>query len=149
MIPIASSPRILLVEDDLDIRETLAEVFVDEGYEVSTAANGQEALDHLLKIGTPMPEVILLDLMMPVMDGWQFHAAQQNYEALARIPVIVLSADGMPQRGRSINAVGWFRKPLNAARLLEVVEGVCARSQDAAAPSPQGTNGTTTHRLGT
>jgi two-component system, chemotaxis family, chemotaxis protein CheY len=120
--------RLLLVEDDPDIRETLAEVFAEEGYEVSVAANGREALDQLRR-RPPLPEIILLDLMMPLMDGWQFHTEQQKVSELAAIPVIVLSADGSAgDKARRIHAAGSLRKPLDVAVLLDMVERICTRA---------------------
>ena len=70
---------ILVVDDDPDIRDSLREVLEDEGYDVSCVGNGREALDHL-KAASPRPCVILLDLMMPVMDGWQFRKEQKQLE---------------------------------------------------------------------
>lgn len=113
---------ILLVEDDIAIRETLAAVLEEEGYEVTTAANGREALVALEP--RPLPAVILLDLMMPVMDGWQLYAELQKVAELATIPIIVLSADGREDKGDSIRSAGRLRKPLDVIELLEMVEGV-------------------------
>src|SRR5205814_8831977 len=85
-------PRILVVDDDPDIRDSLREVLEDEGYDVSCVGNGREALDHL-KAASPRPCVILLDLMMPVMDGWQFRREQKKLEPeLANIPLVVITA---------------------------------------------------------
>lgn len=121
-----SRARVLLVEDDLDIRETLAAVFEEEGYEVTSAPNGSAALGALAS--GPPPAVILLDLMMPVMDGWQFHAELQKVVELAAIPIIVLSADGRPEKAATINAAGHLRKPVDIVELLEMVERICARA---------------------
>ncbi|MBC7545053.1 MAG: response regulator, partial [Candidatus Sericytochromatia bacterium] len=88
----ASRGGILIVEDDIDIRETLAEILADEGYSVASAANGLDAISYLQT--EAMPCVILLDLMMPVMSGWEFRAKQQQDPTLAGIPVVVLSGDG-------------------------------------------------------
>ena len=81
---------ILVVDDDADIRDSVAEVLEDAGYRVQQAANGREALDYLQ--ASAYPCIILLDLMMPVMDGPQFRAAQQSKPTLAGIPVVVISA---------------------------------------------------------
>ena len=75
---------ILVVDDDPDIRDSLREVLEDEGYEVACVGNGREALDHL-KTANPRPCVILLDLMMPVMDGWQFRKEQKQDAEIAGI----------------------------------------------------------------
>src|SRR5437879_4762765 len=82
--------RIVLVEDQDDFRELLAELLVIEGYAVEVAANGREAYLRLKR--APLPDLILLDLMMPVMNGWGFLNARQSDPALAAIPVILLSA---------------------------------------------------------
>jgi CheY-like chemotaxis protein len=118
-----SRGRLLLVEDDVDIRETLAEVFEEEGYEVARAANGREAL---VELGSrPLPAVILLDLMMPVMDGWQLHAELQKVVELATIPLIVLSADGQVEQTACFRGAGHLRKPPDVVELLEMVERLC------------------------
>ena len=116
---------ILIVEDDPDIRETLAEILQDEGYSVSGAANGQEALTHL-RSGRPMPRLILLDLMMPVMDGWEFRSEQKQDPALAAVPVIVVSGDGnIAQKALSVEAAGYLGKPIDLDALLETIEAHC------------------------
>jgi CheY-like chemotaxis protein len=84
---------ILVVDDDADIRESLAEILTDEGYSVRTFANGAEALAHLRRIGGHAA-LIILDLMMPVMSGWTFREEQSHDERLASIPVIAISAVG-------------------------------------------------------
>jgi CheY-like chemotaxis protein len=81
--------QVLVVEDDDDIRELLAALLMDAGYEVQTASNGLEALRAAL--ASP-PDVIVLDLMMPVMNGWEFLRAQGSDPRLARIPVVAVSA---------------------------------------------------------
>lgn len=82
--------RVLIVEDERDIREALAEALAYEGYDVTVAANGREAL-RTLGDG-PLPDVILLDLVMPEMSGWEFRQVQARDPALAGIPVVVVSA---------------------------------------------------------
>src|SRR4026209_1380362 len=81
---------VLIVEDDQDLREMMAQLLTLEGYEAATVGNGREALEYLH--GRPNPHVILLDLMMPVMDGWEFHRRMEADPTLALVPVIVLSA---------------------------------------------------------
>src|SRR4051794_38724785 len=83
---------ILIVEDDAATRDALSIVLGDEGYTVVGVANGQEAIHHLHSAAPP--NLILLDLMMPIMDGWQFRRAQVQDPRLDSIPVVVLSADG-------------------------------------------------------
>ena len=87
----ASGRSVLIVDDDPGIRRMMSLVLAGEGYDVRTAENGRQALDLL---ASWRPAVILLDLMMPVMDGWTFLAAQQADPILASIPVIVMSASG-------------------------------------------------------
>jgi CheY-like chemotaxis protein len=84
-----SSKRVLVVDDDGAIRGFVAEVLMDEGYEVKTAGNGNEALAVSREW---QPDLIVLDLMMPVMDGWAFRARQRQVDALAGVPVVITSA---------------------------------------------------------
>lgn len=87
---LAPRGRVMVVEDEQDIREALAEALSYEGYDVSIAANGREALRQLGD--GPLPDVILLDLVMPEMSGWEFRQVQVHDPALAGIPVVVVSA---------------------------------------------------------
>src|SRR5436853_5733359 len=82
---------VLIVEDDVDLREMMAELLTLEGFAAAAVANGREALEYLHQ-GYDKPDVILLDLMMPVMDGWEFRRRMQSDPAIANLPVIVLSA---------------------------------------------------------
>src|SRR5580765_2008427 len=95
--PAAHCP-VLIVEDDADLREMMAQLLTLEGYETATVANGREALEYLHSAAAP--DVILLDLMMPVMDGWEFHRQLEADPDLAPVPVIVLSA---LDQGRATN----------------------------------------------
>jgi CheY-like chemotaxis protein len=108
---------ILLVEDDIDVRATVCELLAEEGYSVVTARNGAEAL-HYLKKTTMLPQLILLDLLMPVMDGWQFRAEQKRDGRLSTIPVVVYSAHGTRQ---PIDAVAILAKPVGLTELLDTV----------------------------
>jgi signal transduction histidine kinase len=114
----AERKRILLVEDDHSIREAVHGVLEDAGYQVLQAKNGRDALERL-RSGGP-PDLIVLDLRMPVMDGWEFRAAQKNDPNLASIPVLAVSADGSA-KAEAIAADGYLRKPLNSSTLLETV----------------------------
>ncbi len=111
---------ILLVEDDFDVRETIAEVLGDEGYQVVTAADGQQALDQL-RDGL-RPFAILLDLMMAGMNGFQFRAAQRADPTIASIPVIVLTADRqVDQKAEALDADAYVKKPTQLEDLLAVL----------------------------
>lgn len=114
---------VMIVEDDLDVREALAEILTDNGYSVVTVANGLQAL-AALKTG-PCPSLILLDLMMPEMDGFAFRAAQQRSPLHAAIPVVVISAvrDVIP-KASELEAAGALRKPVQLKALLDVVESL-------------------------
>jgi signal transduction histidine kinase len=114
-----STKSILVVEDDFDIRETLSALLEDRGYNVSTSANGLDALAHIRSQGRP--DIILLDLMMPVMDGWQFRVAQKRDPEVAQIPVIAISANGTP-KAAAIDADAYLQKPIDIDALLAAIE---------------------------
>jgi CheY-like chemotaxis protein len=116
--------RILIVEDDSDLREALAQVLRDEGYEVLGASHGQEALESLR--GGRRPCLILLDLTMPVMNGWQFRDIQRHDPALSEIPVIVLSAgQDLPAQMPLLGLQEFIRKPIRLEFLLDSVARFC------------------------
>jgi CheY-like chemotaxis protein len=116
------SSTVLIVEDDLDTREMLARFLELEGYHVESAENGKRALERL-ESGVSAC-VILLDLMMPVMDGWQFRQEQVQNAALADIPVIVVSAAGRDRIER-IDADAYLSKPVDLDELLGCVTQFC------------------------
>lgn len=117
----AQPPHILVVDDDPDILDALSEILEAEGYRVSRARNGQEALERLKP---DAPGLILLDLMMPVMDGWEF-ARQLRVSAFGGIPIIVLSADrNVSAKAKEIGAVGHLAKPFELGDLLNLVRDV-------------------------
>jgi CheY-like chemotaxis protein len=112
---------ILIVEDDDDIRVALAEMLALKGYQVRAAANGAEALEALH--AEPPPSLIVLDLMMPVMDGWQLRIEMLKEQALTEIPIIVISgAAGAQTAARALGAVGCLTKPFKFQPLLELVQ---------------------------
>lgn len=116
---------VVIVEDDLDVRETLAEVLEEEGYATLAFAEGPLALDHLEAM-PQLPALILLDLMMPKMDGWAFRAEQQRRGRLMRVPTVILSADGnVHENLASLGAHGYLRKPIHIKTLLTLVERFC------------------------
>ncbi len=107
---------VMVVEDDAHIRELVMQVLACEGFTAVAASNGAEALQYLRREYVH-PALILLDLMMPVMDGWQFRAEQLKDPALARIPVVVMSASTEDE----IPAAARVRKPFKIEALLDAV----------------------------
>jgi CheY-like chemotaxis protein len=111
----------MLIEDDADVSDAIASVLEDCGYSVRVAPNGDEALAEL-RASDSLPDLILLDLMMPVMDGWQFREAQKRDASLAAIPVIVLSADAdIEVAARQLGCEGWLPKPIKLRILRDAV----------------------------
>jgi CheY-like chemotaxis protein len=115
---------ILLVEDDFMLRGSLATVLGAEGYRVECEANALDALRRLER--PPKPSLILLDIMLPYMDGLEFRALQRNMRHLADIPVIVITAVGIrPEIAADLDLVQAFSKPLDRPRLLEAIRRHC------------------------
>jgi CheY-like chemotaxis protein len=118
----SSGGTILLVEDDDDIRMSVAGILEDEGFTIVGASDGDDALRYLRAAPEP-PRLILLDLMMPVMDGWAFRAAQLADERLAEIPVVILSAaTDVCKHAAQLNVSAYLVKPLDVPLLLNIVE---------------------------
>lgn len=116
---------ILIVDDASDIRLILTVALTDAGYPVECVTNGQEALARL-RTATERPCLILLDLMMPIMDGWEFLRRQQADPALAAIPVVVRSAVAPEAAaGAALGARRVLRKPIDFAALRAVVAQYC------------------------
>jgi CheY-like chemotaxis protein len=123
----ASGRRVLLVEDDLLTREAVTLVLAGEGYMVATAANGREALEWLRHCGRP--DLILLDLRMPVMDGREFRRELVQDESLASVPVLLLTASGDARaQTDALGAAGCLQKPVETGQLLDAVRRCCAAS---------------------
>ena len=102
--------RVLVVEDNAFIREGVARVLASGGFAVATAANGREALNQLR--ARPRPHLILLDLAMPVMDGWQFRREQEQDRALAGIPVVLFSGEeDVGRHASALGVAGYLPKP--------------------------------------
>ena len=119
------SKSILVVEDDEDIARNIALLLTDEGYSVTSAANGRCAFDYLQSAKT-LPSLILLDLMMPVMDGFQFREEQRIHPRFSIIPVVVMTADGQFQIKKLTASVRAFvKKPVDIDMFLEVVQECC------------------------
>jgi DNA-binding response OmpR family regulator len=124
---------VLIVEDDEDIRADLAAILRIKGFHVNGAANGREALDFLLTKPTP-PCVIVLDLMMPVMNGWELRAALKADARLAPVPVIIMSGAGRIEDSvPALEPAAVLVKPFELQRLLELVGRYCDRNEHSAA----------------
>jgi two-component system, OmpR family, response regulator CpxR len=133
---LTNSVHILVIDDDPDLRRALTEVLEDEGYDVSCAQNGADALQALE--GTA-PSAILLDLTMPVMDGWTFRERQRSDAKLAAIPTVVISAAYSDSRQVSRLAPDAFlAKPFDVGVLTETLQRVCAPPGE---PAPQPARG--------
>jgi CheY-like chemotaxis protein len=113
---------ILVVDDDPDIRLSLIDTLEDEGFAVTSAAHGLDALQLLRSKGSGF-DLVVLDLMMPVMNGFQFRRKQREDPDLATIPVLLLSGGNyIAEAAASIEAAGFVRKPIDRRDLLTVVE---------------------------
>ena len=117
---------ILLVEDDPVLRETLQTSLREEGYTVSVAENGLAALDLLRRSGL-QPKLVILDLMMPAVSGWEFHAAARKLPGISRIPILVLSAfiDDRQATWFGVRPEDCILKPFVLETLLEAVSRHC------------------------
>ena len=112
---------ILVVEDDPDTRESIADILSEEGYDPLVAGNGREALDRLETADAP-PKLILLDMMMPVMDGRAFIKEMRRSRDLSHIPVLVFSAHAdLRAVARELGVAGCLTKPLQREQLVDVV----------------------------
>ena len=120
--PVGPHGFVLVVDDDEDTRYVVRQTLTRSGYHVAGATNAREALDGLS--ARPTPCAILLDLSMPIMDGWEFLAERCRVDALARIPVAVMSGT-IDCRVQVIDAVSYLQKPFEANQLLRVVAQCC------------------------
>ncbi len=119
--------RIFVIEDEEMIRESIVEFLAENGYDAIGAAHGREALDKLTALPEPRPCLILLDLMMPIMDGRAFRERQLESPNLAAIPIIVVSAyRDLAKTAVELRAVGHLEKPLRLPDLLRTVRRYCA-----------------------
>lgn len=116
---------VLVVEDDREQRETLCAMLDLEGFEHAEAANGQEALDYLGESGAPC--LVLLDLEMPVMNGWDFREKQLAEGRLSQIPVVVVTANDPGLTRRFPGAAGFLWKPLRFEKLVAILDRLCFR----------------------
>ena len=125
--PRPASAVVLVVEDDEDERSIVREVLEDEGYTVEETGDGGAALARVL--GGPPPDVILLDLLMPGMDGWHLVAELRARQALADIPVVVMTGAGDHVLMSAPVSAGYLAKPLSRARLLETLAATVERAR--------------------
>jgi len=122
---------VLIVEDNQDVRETLVELLQSHGYDAVGAEHGRDALEKLDTLQAE-PCVIVLDLMMPVMDGRAFRQAQLQKPSVSGVPVIVISAyDAPAQTLKELNPAAYLRKPINLRELVRVVRTHCPRASGA------------------
>jgi CheY-like chemotaxis protein len=113
--------RVLVVDDDPDLCEMMAQLLTGEGFDTDVASNGQDALD---KAHANRPHVIVLDMAMPVMDGWAFRAHQRHDVTLSAIPVVVVSAV-QPSRLRNVGAAAALQKPVRDDDLIAAIRANC------------------------
>jgi CheY-like chemotaxis protein len=119
--PEDGKPTILLVEDDWDVQDAVAELLTDAGYDVVSASDGREAL-HILWLGAT-PAALVLDLFLPEMNGWELYRYLRDDLALSHVPVIVMTAAG-EHWGYPVPPAMVVQKPVDAARLLELLGSV-------------------------
>jgi CheY-like chemotaxis protein len=125
--------RVLLVEDDASSSEAMRDLLEMAGHHVDCVGNGREALDRLHQDSAYC--IILLDVMMPVMNGYEFRDAQLKDPQLASIPVIVLTADGRArEKARRLRSNQFFQKPFSPPELLRAIESLCGGREKSGTP---------------
>jgi two-component system chemotaxis response regulator CheY len=130
----SEEPRVLVVDDDPYIRDVVAQLLEGEGYRIEEATNGAEALGVISDVDR-RPNVILLDLMMPVMDGWEFARRLQEHVPPLNIPIVVLSAARLPnERLTVLGAQAVLAKPFDVDELLDQVARVLGGAPGGAGP---------------
>jgi len=127
------APLVLVVDDDPDILEAISDILETEGYRVARARHGVEAL---ARVAEERPALILLDLMMPVMDGPAFAAALRSQEGGQAIPVVVISADGNAERAERVRAQAFLAKPFDIDALLTQAARATGGPESAGASHP-------------
>jgi CheY-like chemotaxis protein len=119
-------PAVLLIDDHEEFRDGLRELLAREGYKVETAANGREAMNRLYAGFRPC--IIILDLMMPVMTGFEFRQEQLGHPEFAEIPLIVCSAmHDVAEKARHLDAIAYIEKPEELPRMLKLVRQHCLK----------------------
>jgi CheY-like chemotaxis protein len=116
---VSDQRHILVVEDDRDLREAICEALEQRGFHTGQAAHGRDALQQLES--GPRPNLILLDLMMPTMNGWEFRSEQLKSPDLSSIPVLIMSAY-KSSGAANIQAAGFITKPVTLKTLIDSVE---------------------------
>lgn len=116
-----SHKKILIIEDNKDISSALNDVLCDVGHEIEIASNGKDGLDHL--INRNLPDLILLDFSLPIMNGLEFRKRQLEIPYLAKIPVVLMSADAyVKQRSHSAQITHFIKKPFELQELLDLID---------------------------
>jgi CheY-like chemotaxis protein len=121
MVKNESCHTILVVEDDDDIRNAIVDLLETEGYHTAAAVNGKDALDKLGEMGKPC--LVLLDMMMPIMNGRQFLDTVMKDAVLAPIPILIVSA--VADKTNTEGSVGFLKKPIDIDVVLNVVSQYC------------------------
>lgn len=121
--------RVLIIDDHREIREVLSELLTINGYDVISAANGKEGLALLEDPSSTVPCLVLLDLMMPVMNGWDFLDALRNHPRYSAMPVVIVSAYEDRAPHERVQAV--LKKPVDFSALLDEVKQYCGPAGDA------------------
>ena len=117
-----TTPRVLVVEDDVTLRESICAALNDAGYTSSPAENGEVALESAR---SERPSVILLDLMMPIMNGWEFRTEQLRDPKLSSIPVVIMTGDGRAVEKAKTLRADYLKKPVQVDALLDLVRDYC------------------------
>ena len=126
MEPERPAAPVLVIEDNTEVRQSLVALLEAEGYHVVEAVDGVSAL-RVLRTAEVPPCLIVLDLMMPRMSGWDFRMEQSNDRRFAAIPVVVVSADPLASQAERMGAAAVLPKPADPERLLELIGRYCAR----------------------
>lgn len=119
--------RVLIVEDEFLLRDDLAQALRAAGYEISEASNGRIALEAMRR---DKPQLVLLDLFMPVMDGAQFRVEQLKDPALASVPVVIVSGHADERQVRSLGAADFVGKPVDERALMAIIERIRSSMPD-------------------
>jgi two-component system, chemotaxis family, chemotaxis protein CheY len=129
-----SNCRVLIIDNNDSLREGATELLEEHGYQVLSARDGLEGLAMLRSLESgPLPDLILLDLWMPRMDGWQFKTAVKQVPAFAKIPIVVFTADRLSEDVLTIGADDYVVKPPDVEALLSTIARFCNKRPAATA----------------